>query len=284
MTNNGQRYWGRAGYVELEGVPRTFGNEAGQNTLDFKFDVTKYGSFYSQFSVGILGLNSNTINELTVWRPQDAISEARQIKVFAGYTGNDKPSLIAKGGVWHAIPNSPPEMWLNMSCMSWLSKKVPVENPHKAIGYPQDIFKEIGGIMGLPVLWNAGDGGFKRSTFMIDGTVDTLADRFALKYNVIVYENNGVLLAISKNGEREKVEDAKDISIENGLISVGNLSVAGATIRIRLRTDFDLFSWVNLKSKLIPKANGPYYVTKVRHVGHMRGEEWYTELTMLRKV
>ena len=286
MSTQAQKYWGRTGYVEIEGANNTFGNESGPYRLDFKFDVTKFGSFYNEFSVGILGLNHETINELTVWNPQDAVSQARQVKVYAGYESDGKPSLLLEGGIWRAFPTPPPEMWLNMDCMSWIAKKEPLDEPGMVHGTPQEIFEKVAKEVGSPPYWgippmkNA-----KPTSFMMTGTKDLQPERFAQKFNLCVYREDGVLKCIENHGERENTPtDVQDVDIDTGLLSVGNLTIAGATVRVRLNTRYTLNSWINLKSTLIPKASGLYYVIKIRHVGHLRGDEWYTELTCLRKV
>lgn len=281
----GQVYWGRTGYVEIEGAGRTYGNENGANTLDFKFDITKYGSMYSDFNVSILGLNSETINQLTVWKPQDAASERRQVKVFAGYEVDGKPNLLASGGVWSALPTPPPEMWLNMSCLHSLNKKVPVENPGNFMGSVRELFNIVAKEMGYESkIWNVrGDVPAGKQKFRIDGLKADLAQKFAQKFNLIVYDDDGTLTAIDQKGERLPPKNPIDVNINTGLLAMGNVSVGGATVRVRLTNRFKLYSWVNLKSTLIPKASGLYYVIKTRYVGHMRGDEWYTELEMLRE-
>lgn len=284
MTN-GQVFWGRTGYVEIEGAGKTYGNEGGGTTLDFKFDVTKYGSMYSDFKVSILGLNSNTINQLTVWKPQDAASERRQVKVYAGYDVDGKPNLIAQGGVWSALPDPPPEMWLNMSCLHSLDKKIPVEKPRTVEGTVRELFDQVAMEMGYTSrMWNVQkDFRNDKYSFKIDGMKSDLAWKFAQKCNLIVFDDDGMLTATDTKGEKLPPKNPIPVNIDTGLLAVGNVAVAGATIRVRLSTRYKLYTWVDLKSQLIPKASGLYYIIKIRHVGHMRGDEWYTELEMIRE-
>ena len=67
------------------------------------------------------------------------------------------------------------------------------------------------------------------------------------------------------------------------MISIGKVDIAGATIRTRLDDSSKLFSWINLQSVIIPKANGLYVVIKKKHKGHLRGGEWFTELETIRQ-
>ena len=67
------------------------------------------------------------------------------------------------------------------------------------------------------------------------------------------------------------------------MLAVGNITTAGAVVRTRLDDSSGIFSWIDLRSSLVPSANGKYVIIRKKHVGHLRGNEWYTEFETIRQ-
>ena len=286
MSNKskGQLFWNRTGWVDIEGYGKP------PVGLDFKFEVKKYGNIYSKFSVGILGLNSSNINAMTVYNPVDAANQGREIRVFAGYEADGVPSMICKGTVMNAMPTPPPEMWMNFECMPFLKNKIPINDVEPMYNKPiSEVAKKICDMMGFKYFWRSLN--VKESTkinFNFTGCRDTALTKLAEGLNLVVIlgDNNDVYFYDKKAWNVVPLPrpiDIPIINIESGLLMVGNVDATGAKIRVRLNDTYSLYSWIKLESKLIPKASGYYFVLSKTHKGHLRGEEWYTELELIRE-
>ena len=282
--SKGQLFWNRTGWVDIEGYGKP------PVGLDFKFEVKKYGNIYSKFSVGILGLNSSNINAMTVYNPVDAVNQGREISVFAGYEADGVPAMICKGTVMNAMPTPPPEMWMNFECMPFLKNKIPIDDVEPMYNKPiSEVAQKICDMMGFKYFWRSLN--VKESTkinFNFTGCRDTALTKLADGLNLVVIlgDNNDVYFYDKKAWNTIPIPrpiDIPIINIESGLLMVGNVDATGAKIRVRLNDTYSLFSWIKLESKLIPKASGYYFVLSKTHKGHLRGEEWYTELELRRK-
>ena len=282
--SKGQLFWNRTGWVDIEGYGKP------PVGLDFKFEVKKYGNIYSKFSVGILGLNSSNINAMTVYNPVDAVNQGREISVFAGYEADGVPAMICKGTVMNAMPTPPPEMWMNFECMPFLKNKIPIDDVEPMYNKPiSEVAQKICDMMGFKYFWRSLN--VKESTkinFNFTGCRDTALTKLADGLNLVVIlgDNNDVYFYDKKAWNVVPLPrpiDIPIINIESGLLMVGNVDATGAKIRVRLNDTYSLFSWIKLESQLIPKASGYYFVLSKTHKGHLRGEEWYTELELRRK-
>lgn len=279
MSGTEKRYWDRVAHLSIENYGGTL------EGLDIKFNIEKIGDVYAKFSCGILGLSRESINKLTVFNPADAVRACRKIEVHAGYRDGTKNHLLCKGYIFNAMPTPPPEMWLNMDCLISAGEKIPVDPAFTMSNKPAiEVFRKICSLCGKKSRWECTT--LKEETnisFTFEGTCDQLAEKFASKFGVVVYEDNGTFVCVNKNGQNNtSPANAERLDSSSGLIAVGGVTVAGATVRTRLNDSYRLFSWVDLQTRLVPKANGLYYVLKKRHVGHLRGDEWYTELTLIR--
>lgn len=287
---SGQSYYKRVGYVSIQGNDGKMHSYGGNDGLDFKFSGEKYGSIYVNFEVSILGLNASTINDLTVWNPAEAISASRRIEVYAGYENGGIANPIFEGIIIEAIPTNPPEMWLNFKCMKLASGTTDasgeVSMPGMIIGdMIGNIFTNIAHEFGLNAGWDCNKPTYDTIVnFDYSGSRGKICEKFAQTFDITVYEEDGTLWAKNK---REQCEDPQGlilpVNINNGLLGLTNVTLVGADIKMRLNDKSKLMSWVRLESKLIPKANGLYYVIRKKHTGHFRGEEWFTELQTLRK-
>lgn len=283
---NETAYWKRVGYVAIEdrsGRMRAYGGENGG--LDFRFDGQFVGDLCPKFTVGILGLSTDTIQDLTTWNIAESVKKGRKVEVYAGYEKDGLATPLMKGIIIEAYPTNPPEMWLNLTCMMSKDASAPVEKSERFKGKVRELLKEIARRMGKTSRWDAEkEIGDKDTVSIIGGNPTKMAERFASRYGVIVYEDNGILVSKPK---REwltgAAKMAEPLSMETGLLGLGNVTMAGATVKRRLDNTARLLSWIKLTSKIVPKANGYYYVISKRHVGHFRGNDWYTELKLLRK-
>lgn len=284
-TTEQRRYWKRAGYVAIQDRGGNMVRYGGSyDSLDFKFSGEKTGDIYRDFTVGILGLSLDTINDLTAWGVE-GFKRKRRIQVFAGYDIDALANPIFDGFIVEAIPTSPPDMWLNMKCMINFDNDIPVDRPRSFCGTIDEIFKEIAKELGLGSRIEAKKiDSEKEYTFTIDGTRTGLARKFADAFDLTVVADNGVLIAYDKRPWLDDPKNQIELSMDTGLLGIGSLTVTGLVARMRLNDYPKMGSWMKLKSTLIPQANGDYCVIKKRHIGHYRGDDWYTELKCIRKM
>lgn len=276
-----RKFWNRVGHVEIEDDS---GRMVKYYGLDFKFKVKSIGDIYNQFSVSILGLSADTINNLTVWNPVSAVEAPRRIAVYGGYekTGEE---LIASGYVWYAIPTSPPEMWLNFECWKYLKVEDEVEEPRELINKSiLEVFNEVAAECGMRPSFKATGADNNVESFVIEGKKADLAAKFSGRFNKDVVDNAGILVCNDRHGERGDPKREVLISNNTGLIATSSIDIVGARITTRLRTDIGMNDWIRLESTLIPSASGSYFVIEKELEGHFRGELWVSRYRVLRKV
>lgn len=284
-------YWKRVGYVRIEmsdGSMKSFGGSSGDG-LDFKFQIEKFASNIAVgFNVSILGLSVQTINELTVWDTVQAYKRRRKIEVYAGYEDSGIHSPLVSGFIINAIPSPPPDMWLNMECMgnsaiySLVDSPIVLQNKTR-----KEIVNYVAGLLGMKVEWNVRQSnrdGIVRA-FTIEGSVERILDNITNSFDIVLIMSADRIIAYDKNfyNNPSAKLDSKVVDKERGLLALGNVTLVGADITVRLNDLYRLLDWVDLRSTLIPNANGLYVISRLIHVGHFRGKEWHTQLNMFRK-
>lgn len=289
MAESNQVYWNRVGHVEVED---SNDNIVSYKGLDFKFNITKFGHIYTEFDVSILGLSAETINDLTVLGPQQAFEKRRQIRVFAGYSpdGKDEEVEIARGCIWYARPTNPPEMWMNFKCRKWLDADVILTNEGNIIKEATRwfAFQRIARLLDLTPKWDAqrvNKDEVIGSDFVLQGHNKLhVADEFAERFGVIVYEDDGCLVAKDKDiAENGGGGATHTLNINNGLLAIGNIDLFGGDITARLNDSYKLMDWIKLESYITPDANARYLIVSKNLVGHLRGEEWFTRYRLIRE-
>lgn len=278
-------YWGRRAYLRIEDANGEFRSYGENEELDIRFSGEKVGDMCFAFECGILGLDVNRIKDLTVWNVVGAFSKPRRIEVYAGYGKGFVPRPIFAGVIVEAIPTSPPEMWLNMKCLNiGADYGYVIQQPEHMSGeYIGKIFQRICDIMKLEMSWETSLSQTARGDFVIEGPIAKLPSSFADTFGVKVVEEWGVLRCISSKPQFNKPSHTRLISTETGMLAVGNITTAGAVVRTRLDDSSGIFSWIDLRSSLVPSANGKYVIIRKKHVGHLRGNEWYTEFETIRQ-
>lgn len=269
------------------------------SSLDFRFDGIKYGDIYGRFSVGILGLSTEKIFELTTWNIAKSVRNRRKIRVYAGYesdfTEGANVSPIFDGFVLSAMPTNPPEMWMNFDCIRYYETNQPVAEPKVVNGTLSNILSVIAGYTNTEWSerrWHATQvESTQDGSFEISGSKTMLIHKFAAKFRLNIVTNRAT--SEKKSGALD-VYDARPwiyspvsvsdtIKTENGLLALGNVDMKGAKLTIRLSDRHKLCDWIRLESRLIPCANDPYIVISKHLKGHLRGQEWQTELECVRR-
>jgi hypothetical protein len=255
--------------------------------LDFKFDIKYTGDIACQLTVGILGLGRDTIQRLTVWNYAQAITRGRKIAVYAGYEKDGLPRPIATGIITQAIPTSPPEMWLNFTCLIGKMDYDPKDPLTMRDTTPPKILAKIAEMNGCESRWDTKKNSLKKVLkYYLNAAPSRMVSKFADDFNVYVYWDDGVLVATNRNAwmTNKVIAASEVIGPGTGLLAIGSVDLKGATIRRRLDVRSRLMTWVRLESEIIPSASEDYFVIGRRHVGQFRGSDWYTELKMIRRV
>ena len=68
------------------------------------------------------------------------------------------------------------------------------------------------------------------------------------------------------------------VSEESGMVGIPAIDHFGATVKIFMDNTVKLGDKIQLKSKLIPSANGDYYVYCIQHEGALREQQFYSTL------
>jgi len=298
-TTTLKKYWNRSGWIEIENDAGNMVAYAGRcdlahasvvfdkaKTLDFKFSGTKAGDIYGRFEVGILGLSTPTIQNLTTWNVAEAVKRRRRIKVYAGYEVDNLQSPIFDGFIMEAMPTNPPEMWMNFKCMKYYESNQPIyewEQGEKTLAQIVGKIASLCNVGWSEENWKATSvSKDKKVGYLYIGTKTQLIQAFAKRFGVLCYEKNGNLFVENKRPWLYNPDDAELLTPTNGMLGIGNITMKGATVTRRLDDTLGLCEWVNIKSNLIPSANAKYIVIRKTHKGHFRGNEWNTELECVR--
>lgn len=125
--------YGRIGKIEITENGKVIYSSSPENGLDFKFDVeytyNDQRGILAQASVGVLGLQGETIRKLIEYGPAEvAMKKNRIITVYAGYKSD--PNVLTERlfilPIATASVTQPPEMWLNV--YSWNDAQIMLED------------------------------------------------------------------------------------------------------------------------------------------------------------
>lgn len=294
-------YWNRIGYVSIEDDNNRMVNYGGSvdgpyGGLDFKFSGTYYGTVYPIFTVSILGLSLETINRIAVANPKKSNIRMRRIEVHAGYEKDNIARPLMTGYIYNAIPTNPPEMWLNIQCMSitnllfrLVDKPVEIASEDMKDLFEKGLARAIGHEGKLK--WNVEkqiplpkDSKDDLFSFIVDGMKCEALQKFGQKFGVTVASVKDRIVAVDQGSQLLKPSGSiQTIDLEHGLIGMNDITFYGCKIDRRLDDTVGYNDWVRLKSQIVGLASDDYRVTGITHTGHFRGKEWTTTLECLRK-
>lgn len=305
MSNTNRLYYQRIGFVRIEnaeGEMITFGSPTSDNAaLDMKFDIKMEAMRLCEFSVSLLGLTIDTINDLVVLPGEASATKSRRIEVYAGYYNRNEQyngaNKIAEGWIWEAqISSPPPEMWVTFTCFAFIQN--PVEVEVRMLGNWPSVNELMTTV--VKTLAKAGEKvePWRDDNWRMSIPLDTrLKFNFKGPHNKLLYSLADTLLAnafiedgkvmiterapfyVTKGGQ----DNPSELKESTGLISVSELERFTAKFKSRLNDSFRMCDFVNVTMKLNRKANGKYYVVSKHHVGHLRGDDWFTTLLAYRE-
>lgn len=255
-----------AGAKQLDGIDVKFKVDMPMSAVMVKADVS------------ICNLTRSDIEYLTTYTSQwIALQQRKRIRVFAGYADALPLQLIFDGDIIEAIPTQPPDIWLN--CKAQSGNYGSTQMFSKSILVPTEIktvFGQAAGWMEMPLDWKATSTKTIKS-FDFSGSRTKLIDRLCDLDDIIVFEENGTLVAVDK---KAPVRDGviREISEQTGMVGVPKIDYIGIEATVFLDTRIKRGDTVHLTSVRVPAASGLYYVYNVCHQGHLRGTDFYTTI------
>lgn len=209
----------------------------------------------------------------------ESVQQKRKVEVYAGYEDSGT-SLVFRGYVFEAKPTSPPEMWVEITCLPDLINDNVVEIDKT--GTPDVIGLYLASLLKLNFRNDWSVSGKSDMRFKYSGKLSGAPLSFANSLGIKVFFEGDTFVMTDKRGWLKEVKNSRTINMANGMIGIPKVDMRGAVIRVRVDDSYGLCSWVYLESAIFPKANGYYFVIKKTHNGHFRGENWYTDLETIR--
>lgn len=278
MTN------GRRLQMELKerSIILQFSGENGEKTIDglnVRFSVRQMCyAFGSQAQISIFNLSMQDVNYLTLFSPFFSSKKRNTVKISAGYDNNIVP--IFEGDVWQALPTKHgADIVLNIKAVKGLFggrqivSKV-IKNKAKRIPV-REVCKQTASWLKLPLNYLATSNKVL-DTFVMTGNVTEAIKKINSIGDVVAFEEDNQLKVIDV--KNPKGTGTRVISEETGMIGIPAIDHFGATIKIFMDNTVKLGDKIQLKSKLIPSANGDYYVYCITHDGALREQQFYSTL------
>lgn len=259
-----------------------FSGENGEKTIDglnVRFSVRQMCyAFGSQAQISIFNLSMQDVNYLTLFSPFFSSKKRNTVKISAGYDNNIVP--IFEGDVWQALPTKHgADIVLNIKAVKGLFggrqivSKV-IKNKAKRIPV-REVCKQTASWLKLPLNYLATSNKVL-DTFVMTGNVTEAIKKINSIGDVVAFEEDNQLKVIDV--KNPKGTGTRVISEETGMIGIPAIDHFGATIKIFMDNTVKLGDKIQLKSKLIPSANGDYYVYCITHDGALREQQFYSTL------
>lgn len=270
-------------------VVRRRGREIFSSTrLDVKFSINRlHITDVCESTISVLGLDRDRITSIAkiarevFGGPQEMMME---IELSAGYKGNCP--LIYKGIIINAHVDSPPDMWLHMNCVNYISigetpKRISI-NPSVTRMTYSDIARSLLRQMGLGSpdlsMYTPHNKDYFRSDSPISGifTINS-ALKFLQELNknrwIVYYDMGKVFIA-----DRIPSNDSLKVYLDkdNGLLAATNVDFIMCKIITFLQDINPIVSRVEVRSEFNIGANGIWTLLGKKFEGHFRGNKWQT--------
>lgn len=253
------------------------GNTKTIDGLNIKFSARKMCyAFGGQASVSIANLTSDDIIYLTTFlSPFMFPNKKKKIAIFAGY--DDDVKEIFSGDIWTALPvKRGADIWLDIRAIKsffnsgTMTSKTLVGDRIKT----QEICNKVAGWAGLSLNWKT-KSNKTVDTFSFTGSITDAIRKLSTMDNILVYEDEGALNVIDANPQES---GTRLISEDSGMIGMPRINHFGVEAKILLDNSIKLGETIELKSKLVPSANGKYIIYSITHQGSLRETEFYSIL------
>lgn len=251
--------------------------------IDLKFSISKYmGVVMNEATIDIYNLAKEDIEYLTTFTSQFIAYEKRKrIRIFGGYK-DTSVGLLFDGDIVEALPTTPPDIILRCKAMTGHYGNSTIIS--KSITQPisvKDTLKQCSEWVGKEI------NDFSTTDRKIDGFYFTGASTQLIGQinnipDITCFEDDGEIIVVdSKNPDIQK--GVKLINSSSGMIDIPQPDALGIKVKILLDPDIKLGQTIKIESSLIPACNGQYWIYEFTHRGHLRGSEFYTELSARRK-
>lgn len=269
--------------------------------LSVNFSINKYrGNAFSNGKISIAGLKKEHIELITFFfGAYQAITNNKFIRLKAGYveektyssgglvttSESDYSEVIFDGIIFTAIPSMPPDNWVEMEVMSNVellaySNNVNIQTPTSF----SDLMQQVFPLFGINNIVNYSTSNNIVNKFVLNGSLSALQDKLYNMYHndkVFFYESNKVIIDDWNNPKRPSV--TYRINSQNGMVFIPKPTTFGCDVTIFLDPTFDMTSFVEISSEVIPSLNDyEYSVYSLTHHGSSRENPFYTTLRCAR--
>ena len=246
--------------------------------IEVKFSVEKVSSaVMNKADIDICNLTTDDIEYLTTYTSQFiALGQRKRIRLFAGYEDTGV-SLIFDGDIVEAIPTNGPDRWLKCKALSgYYNARTPTSTVLSGTHTIREVCAAVAGFLNLSLNYTA------TSTKTIADFEYTGGKTKAIKElnelgDIIAYEDDGVLV-IQDQGQPRTDIGIRRIDETSGLIGIPKPDAIGVECQILLDNSIKIGQRIYLESKIIPAADGEYYIYELKHSGDLRGNAFYTEI------
>lgn len=277
----------RRAFIEIEN-PDKAGEFINFEGMDIKFKAKKVlsGECY-EATVSICNLTKDRMAKLTAVRSFDNnIAVTPQVILRAGY--NDDPKIIYTGrSKWAVSSPSVPDRWFDFKLLAGqrLAGKIYEFNIAKdQVFTVKEMYANIARQLAVELDYRSSNDGTYIKGAQFKGDFQRLLDYLQTLGKFIVNIDDTTMHVWD---EKPKDEPEKDkvwrISPDTGMIgapTLENLLITHVTILLNPNIEPD--DYVHVESKIIPEATDLYRVMSVEHVGHLRGNDFYTILKLQR--
>lgn len=251
--------------------------------IDVKFSISKYmGVVMNEATIEIYNLAKEDVEYLTTFTSQFiAYDKRKRIRIFGGYK-DTSVGLLFDGDIVEALPTTPPDIVLRCKAMTGhygnstiISKSITEPIPVK------DMLKQASEWIGKEI------NDFSTTNRKIDGFYYTGASTQLIGQinnipDITCFEDDGAITVVdSKNPNINK--EIRKISKSSGMIEIPQPDALGIKVKMLLDPDIRLGQTIEVESSAIPACNGQYWIYEFTHRGHLRGSEFYTEISARRK-
>ena len=254
----------------------TFETQTGFKTatnlsVSFRIKKTQSASM-NEANIAIDGLSTEDINTLTTIASQMFTPQIRRplVKIVAGY--EDNYSEIFSGGLWQAIPSQRPNR--KISCIAYSGASIKLKNIDISL-VNASLYAVVDSICNaLGFKKNVQVPNIQISSFIYKGDGYTAVSELSKYGNFRAYIEDDIV-TINEGGVI-KGTGRQIINANTGMIGLPEVTDYGCNVKYRMNSFAKCGSQIELKSKIIPMANGLYIILNLEHVGDFRGSDWYT--------
>ena len=262
--------------------------------LDVKFSIERLRvSHICKSSISVLGLDRDKINSIAkVAREmfQKAQEMALEVELSAGYKGNCP--IIYKGYIISANVDSPPDMWLHMSCVNYTdlgkeARPVTMNLRESSKMTYMDVARYVCDEIGIK---SVDFSGYNPSGSDFIGTKCAINDVFTISKAIeylqnlnfakwVVFYDMGRLYFVDRN-PTPSPKNTIPLDKSIGLLAATNVSFSGCKIVTLMQDYGPNIQFAKVTSEYNIGANDKWTILGKKFEGHFRGDKWQTTFEM----